>query len=190
MKAVTCNLLTDEALVQMVARGDSAAFTELYERYGQKMLSYFFRMLYKDKARAEDQTQELFLKLVKEAHRFDQNKSFSTWLYSVAHNMCKNEYRKDEVRMKHAREPQAQTTAMQPDGTDLSRFRQALQDCLRKLPEEKKALFTLRFHEQLTIPQIGQVLQLAEGTVKSRLFYLLKDLKEELSVFKNIHQYP
>jgi RNA polymerase sigma-70 factor (ECF subfamily) len=184
-----CNL-ADEELLPHIANGETSAFDELYGRYGQKMFSYYFRMLWKDKELAEDNTQELFIKVVKQAKNFDTNRSFSTWLYSIAHNMCKNEYRKKEVRMKHEKIKQTVSAIPEEKNIDLQKFRLAVTDCISKLTEEKRDLFILRFQEHLSVPQISLILSIPEGTIKSRLFYLLKEIKDELSEFKTLHIYP
>jgi RNA polymerase sigma-70 factor, ECF subfamily len=182
---------TDEALLPLLAGGSTIAFNELYSRYGQRMFAFFYRLLWKNKELAEDQVQELFLKLVKHAGSFDKEKSFSTWLYSIANNMCKNEYRKAETRSKHVAAVKSNTSvAAQDTGIDISRFKLAVKQYLDKLAEEKKALFTLRFNEQMSIPQISTILNIPEGTVKSRLFYLLKEMKEELYEFRSLNIYP
>lgn len=182
---------TDEELLPPVAKGITPAFDELYRRYGQKMFGYFYRMLWKNRELAEDQTQELFVKLIRHAADFKTGRAFSTWLYSIAHNMCKNEYRKAETRMKHAT-VKTEQTAGAPAGKrlDLQKFRAAVVDCISRLTEEKKSLFILRFQEQLSVPEISQVLNIPEGTIKSRLFYLLKEMKEELGEYKTLHLYP
>lgn len=191
MRPVSYQYYTDEELLGPVSRGITAAFDELYRRYGQKMFSYFFRMLWKNKELAEDQTQELFVKLIRHAGEFEAGRSFSTWLYSIAHNMCKNEYRKAEVRMKHASvKPADSQAAPAAKSLDLQKFRAAVTDCISRLTEEKKSLFILRFQEQLSVPEISHVLNVPEGTIKSRLFYLLKEMKQELNEYKTLHLYP
>lgn len=181
---------TDEELLPLIAEGKSPAFDELYHRYGQRMFSYFFRMLWKNKELAEDQTQELFLKVIHHARKFDTNRSFSTWVYSIAHNMCKNEYRKEEVRMKYAAIKPGESSTGNEKLVDLQKFKIAVSNCISRLNEEKKSLFILRFQEHLSVPEISTILNIPEGTIKSRLFYLLKEMKEELSEFKTIHVYP
>jgi len=181
---------SDAQLLPLITTGNSMAFDELYFRYGQKIFSYFFRMLWKNKELAEDCTQDLFLKIIRHAEIFDQEKRFSTWLYSIAHNMCKNEYRKKEVRMNHLainRENPASVEAADPD---MNRFRLAVQACSNALSEEKKSLYILRFTENLTVPEISSILSIPEGTVKSRIFYLLKEMKEQLKEFETLLVYP
>jgi RNA polymerase sigma-70 factor (ECF subfamily) len=181
---------TDEQLVSGIAAGSKAAFNTLYQRYGQKMYSYFYRMLWQNHELAEDQVQELFIRLFRYAHGFNNNRSFSTWLYSIAHNQCKNEYRKAAVKMKHKPVMNEAVNSNAEKNPDLQKFKSAIQAKLNLLPEEKKTLFILRFEEQLSVPVISNILELPEGTVKSRIFYLLKELRDELSAFKHLSIYP
>jgi RNA polymerase sigma-70 factor (ECF subfamily) len=181
---------TDEQLVSGIAAGSKVAFNTLYERYGQKMYSYFYRMLWQNHEMAEDQVQELFIKLFRHAHDFSSNRSFSTWLYSIAHNQCKNEYRKAAVKMKHKPVLDESVHSNAEKNPDLQKFKSAVHAKLSLLPEEKRTLFILRFEEQLSVPAISSILELPEGTVKSRIFYLLKELRDELSAFKHLSIYP
>lgn len=190
LRSLSYTEYTDEQLPAAVAAGNSAAFDELYRRYGQKMFSYFFRMLWKNKELAEDFTQDLFMKLIKSNSVFEEGRSFSTWLYSIAHNMCKNEYRKKEVRVNHAAMTKHINPVTENTNPDLKRFKAAVHNCTNDLPEEKKALYILRFQESLSVPEISGILGLPEGTVKSRIFYLLKDMKEKLKEFETLHIYP
>lgn len=188
--AALYKLESDEWVAGRAADGSVAAFNELYERYGQKMFSYFFRMLWSDKELAEDCTQELFLKVIKHGKDFDVNRKFSTWFYSIANNMCKNEYRKAEVKAKYQPVKTQLSVADTEKNSDLQRFKKALADLLDRMTEEKKQLYVLRFEEQLSVPDISQVMNIPEGTVKSRIFYLLKEMKEQLIGFKTLHIYP
>lgn len=189
MMAVSYIGYADEALVPLINKGHVAAFDELYSRYGQKMHSYFFRMLWKNRELAEDLTQDLFVKVIKHAEGFSAEKNFSTWLYSIANNMCKNEYRKKEVRSQHLQvvKPRESVDAVSPD---MRRFREAVHNCTNELPEEKKALYILRFQENLSVPDISKILSIPEGTIKSRIFYLLKEMKHKLKEFETLSIYP
>ena len=135
----------------------------------------------------EDETQELFIKVIMHAKKFDGRKSFSTWLYSIAHNMCKNQYRSEEVRLKYRNMKPETNQASHEKQIDLRRFREAVHACVDELNEEKRSLFILRFQEQMTVPDISRILELPEGTVKSRLFTLLKEMKDKLKQFQTLH---
>ncbi|MDG1260964.1 MAG: RNA polymerase sigma factor [Flavobacteriales bacterium] len=182
--------LTDEQLMQKVASGDDKAFSELYDRYADKLLNYFFKMLWKDREMAEDFVQELFMKVIKKPEQFDDSRMFKTWIYSIANNMCKNAYRHHEVVEKAATQLHAEAQHVefqQTDEThDFNTFRLKLDNCLSKLDENKQLTFRLRYDEHCSIQEIATQLECSEGTVKSRLFYTLKFLNAELKGFKHL----
>ena len=183
------NQYRDEELLALMQNHQQDAFDEIYKRYSGKIWSYFYRMLWKDDQLAQDCTQELFLKIIKNATGFDTEKKFSTWMYSIAHNMCKNEYRKKSYQNEYSMQRNP-SEVDKPHNFDLKKFKLALQEAVNQMDEERKALYLLRFQDQITVPEISQILNIPEGTVKSRLFYLAKDLKENLKAFENILTYP
>ena len=89
--------MSDEELMQCISRGDKRAFDELYVRYAKSLLTYFMRMMWKDREKAEDFVHDLFAKIINKPELFDSTRSFKTWVFSVANNMCKNEYKKQET---------------------------------------------------------------------------------------------
>jgi RNA polymerase sigma-70 factor (ECF subfamily) len=181
---------TDERLMELIVDKDQRAFEIIYERYGKLMYNYFHRMLWKDKEKSRDFTQELFTKIIHKPHLFDPERSFKTWIYSVANNMCKNEYAKHDVR-KVAHEDIKRSDNF-TSGNDAQRsmdrdqFNEKLQEALDGLDETKRTTFELRFRQEMSITEISEVMQCSEGTVKSRLFYTLKDLNQKLKVFEGI----
>lgn len=66
----------------------------MYDRYSPRMYRFFFRMLWRDAGKAEDFTQEIFLKIIEKPQLFDPERNFKTWIYTLASNLCKNEYRR------------------------------------------------------------------------------------------------
>ena len=86
--------------MQQLQAGDEQAFNALYHRYSAKLHAFFWRMLNKDTAVAEDFTQQLFMKIIEHSGRFDTKKVFSTWVYTLASNMVKNEYRNRDRQSK------------------------------------------------------------------------------------------
>jgi RNA polymerase sigma factor (sigma-70 family) len=178
----------DEQLMVRVAKGDSRAFEALYDRHNGALLRYFHRMLWKDKEKAEDFTQDFFMKIIKAPEAFDAKRKFSTWMYSVAHNMCKNEYRRMEIR-KPVQFEHAAGSAIGEDGDNFGKridrkaFMRRLFDELEQLDENHRTTFLLRYEENFSIREISEVLDCSEGTVKSRLFYTLRRLSGKLSEF-------
>lgn len=181
---------TDEELMQKAAAGNSHAFEIIYERYSAKLLGYFHRMLWKDRELAEDCLHKLFLKLIEKPELFNAQYSFKTWIYSIAHNMCKNEYRRmEKINGDNIQQKVAADAAEKPLGDlalDNKKFIAALDKELGQLGENHRQTFELRYFEHNSIKEIAQIMQCSEGTVKSRLFYTLKALAKNLGAYKNL----
>lgn len=175
--------------MEAVINGDARAFSLLYDRYAEKMVRYFYRMLGQDIEKAEDFAQDIFTKLIEKPHLFDTGKKFSTWLYSVANNMCKNEYRRLAVRKNTIPgEPDANRTKDENSedviaSMDKKTFDKLLDIELGLLDEKHRSTFLMRYQEEMSIKEISEALDISEGTVKSRLFYTIKKLSEKLKVF-------
>lgn len=180
----------DERLMKYAVRGDERAFEELYDRYATRIHGYFFKMLWKDREMAEDFTQELFVKVVAKGSGFDGSRTFKTWLFSVAHNMCKNAYRHHEVKSRAAEHLKTETVTAETMNTsariDHADFRAALDQALNELDEAKRSTFLLRFDEEQSIKEISEALECSEGTVKSRIFYTLKHLNTRLQGYAHL----
>lgn len=180
--------ISDEELMQMASKGDSSAFSELYDRYAKKLLNYFYTRLWKDREKAEDLVQDIFAKIVHKPELFDSTRVFKTWVYSVANNMCKNEYRKHSVRENvHAVEETGNEVVMNEKSADEvlyeSDFNLALNDALSNIDDKHSEVFVLRHFQDLSIKEIASILECNEGTVKSRLFNVTRRLAVELKVF-------
>lgn len=174
----------DEELVRLVQQGNERALTELYSRYSRKLVRYFHRMLWKDEPKAQDFLHDLFVKLIEGPDRIDVNRPFSTWIYSVAHNMCKNEYRKQNFR-KAANGNWTNGLSVEFIQSDMDQqaFQSQLENLLSQADENDKGLFIMRYELELTVSEIATIMEIPEGTVKSRLFYLKKKLAGMLKVF-------
>ncbi|MEZ4772755.1 MAG: RNA polymerase sigma factor [Bacteroidia bacterium] len=178
---------SDEELMTLIAEHDERGFDELYRRYADRMLHYFWRMLYHDKEKAQDFLQDLFVKIVEKPHLFHPDKRFSTWIYSVASNMVKNEYRSREVRkiMSTMDDLSGINITEPPDehSLDQQKFVVQLEEELENLSENHREVFVLRYQEELSIKEISEVMGCSEGTIKSRIFYSLRKLANGLKTF-------
>ncbi len=173
---------TDELLVIAISNGCSDAFNELYQRYYKRLLYYFYRMLSNDRELAEDFMQEVFYKIIDKPQLFDAKRKFSTWVFSVAHNMCKNEYRRKEVRKIIVSSENPDTySERKNDKEDQQLIVTAVFKELEAFDENRKTAFLLKYREGFSIDEISEILKLPKGTIKSRLFYTRKKLQEILS---------
>ncbi len=182
---------SDEQLVSLMITGDSGAFNLLYQRYSKRLLYYFYRMLGNSNEKAQDFLQELFVKVIDKIDSFDKSRKFSTWIFSIAHNMCKNEYRRLEL-CKQSDFDVVTENLFDDDEPDFDTHEIDIEDFTRDLfcelenfEEIHKTVFLLHYREGFSLKDIGQILDISEGTVKSRLFYTRKRLAWRLVRYEN-----
>ncbi|MEM9822119.1 MAG: RNA polymerase sigma factor [Bacteroidota bacterium] len=188
---------SDEKLLTLVAKGQEQAFNVFYQRYAGRMHYYFLRMLHQDEERANDFTQDLFVKVIEHAAKFDPTRKCTTWLYSIASNMCKNEYRRLSRWNKHQEvfhQEVAETVEVPcgesgylPENLDRQLFGRYLDRAISELAPAHRECFLLRYREEMSIREISQILDCPEGTIKSRLHYCLKKLSTKLKIFRPDH---
>jgi RNA polymerase sigma-70 factor (ECF subfamily) len=173
--------LDDGQVVMRHLDGDAQAFGTLVDRYQTRLLNFVNRTI-GDRERAEDLVQEVFIRVFRHLHRFDQTKKFSTWIYTIASNLAKNELRnrsrnplvlfqtiKKNWEADH-RPLQFEDTKARPDDLYRKRhLRQLVEDTVAKLPEHHRQVFVLRELEGKSYEEIAEITDCNLGTVKSRL---------------------
>ena len=171
--------------MRLLQHGEEQALVALYGRYDKKLLRYFHRMLWRDEAKAQDFLQDLFVKVIEQPHRFNSDRKFSTWLYSIAHNMCKNEYRRQRLRPNANQVGQDESSYIQmiPEAMDDVKFKETLQVILNSLEEDDKTIFVLRYEMEMNLKDIAEIMDCPEGSVKSKLFYIRKEMSARLQIF-------
>lgn len=162
--------------MKQVIRGHRLALDLIYERYADKLIWYANGFL-GDQSAAQDVVQEVFLTLIEVPERFDANRTFSTWIYTVTANKCRNMLRQtrqqQERQQSHAYLNRHNQERPQ-NRMDVSRLETELTHLHRTLTPKEQDLFRLRFAEKLPIKEIAARMNLPEGSVKSGLYYLLK----------------
>ena len=171
---------SDEQLVGLFIEGNDRAFNELMGRYDRRIVNYVYRII-GDRDRAEDLLQDTFIRVYRNIDRFDQNRKFSTWLYTIATNLAKNELRNAGrspllyfQNLFYRREDQQMFEAVdQADKPDDQLYKRQLKDlvakAVEKLPDRHRLVFTLRETEGKSYEEIAEILNCNIGTVKSRL---------------------
>ncbi len=166
--------------MQQIAMKNAQSFELLYERYSTRMFRYFYRMLWQDEALANDYLQDLFLKIIEKPHLFNPKKVFSTWIFSVANNMCKNAYR-DKKTIENIDNQLFTYQENFDEKIDFDLHTAQLQVAINELSAEHRECFILRYFEELSVKEIADITQSAEGTVKSRLHYGLRKVTKTLT---------
>ena len=173
--------LDDSALVAAYLAGEKRAFTELTERYQTRLLNFVYRTT-GDRERAEDLVQETFIRVYRHLHRFDQSKKFSTWIYTIASNLAKNELRNRsrnplvlfQTIKKNWEADQRplewEDNTYRPDDLFRKRhLREMVESAVEQLPEHHRTVFMLREMEGKSYEEIAEITGCNLGTVKSRL---------------------
>lgn len=171
----------DETLLILVARGDHAAFTELYERFNRVAYKLAVRVI-ADRHLAEDAFVESMLVVFRTARSFDPRRgSARTWILTIVHRRAvdlvrrENRHRTSElIEQSEAHGPTAEETA------ELRGERALVQDALRRLPERERQLIELAYYGGYTQSDLANSLGLSLGTVKSRTFAGLARMREFL----------
>jgi RNA polymerase sigma-70 factor (ECF subfamily) len=185
----------DAALMLRVKRGDREAFRTLVERYQRPVINMIYRGI-GDAWEAEDLAQRVFVQVYRSARRYKPTAKFSTWLFTIVHNMVLNERRR---RARHRAESleQLQQPAEDGEGTGWQpaderaqdpaavagerELRRKIRAAIQKLPDEQRTAVILCRYEEVSYEEIGRVLGCSVAAVKSMLHRARVVLKERLS---------
>ena len=185
----------DAALMLRVKQGDWAAFTELVDKYKQPVLNLAFRML-RDATEAEDLAQVVFIQVYKSAHRYEVASKFSTWMFTIARNLCLNEIRRrtrhptDSLEGQQTEEdghPGRQfedvRTSSPPENDLHSELEQKVEQALAELPENQRTAVVLCRGEDLSYDEIAKVLGCTVSATKSLIHRGRETLKRKLKPY-------
>ena len=178
---------TDEQLMTRAAAGSDTAFEELYRRYARRLKGFFFMQLGGDEELAADATHDVFLRAYEARDRYQEGRKVDTWLFTIAYNICRNHYRSNayEAQLMASLDAEPVTDQQIEVELDAALLDEALAQVLSELPAPLHQLFSLHYQEELTIPQIAEIVGIAEGTVKSRLHKTMNIIRNKLKNYAN-----
>jgi RNA polymerase sigma-70 factor, ECF subfamily len=169
--------LSDLEVTKRVAKGDKRALETLYSRHSSRTYKFLCRLM-ADRTAAEDLMHDVFLEVWKSADRFEGRSSVTTWILSIARYKALDARRRRRSLTEHdlpARaEPTPEAAAMESStGTFMRK-------CLDKLSEEHREIIDLVYYHEMSVKEAAEILDIPEATVKTRMFYARKKLKEML----------
>ena len=189
------NLDPDAALMLRVKRGDVPAFEELVGKYKQPVMNVVQRML-RDPTEAEDLAQNVFVQVYKASARYKASAKFSTWLFTIARNLCLNELRRrsrhpadsleasqDESEDRPVRQYEDVKTFSPTDHLLHSELEQKVEQALRDLPENQRTAILLCRRDELSYDDISEVLGCSLSATKSLIHRGRETLKEKLKPY-------
>ena len=179
---------SDAALIDAILDGSEAAFQQLVGRYQDRLFGLLGRLI-RDRFAVEDLAQEVFVKVYRKLHTFNQDSAFYTWMYRIAVNAATDHLERmgrrrlalvDDATVLDSgeREP-GHAGAAEPILED--ELRAVTRDIVEQLPEKYRTILILREYEDLSYTDMAEVLGCSIGTVESRLFRARRRFKEALS---------
>ena len=189
----------DETLMLRYREGDVRAFEQLLLRHRRPVYLFVLRFVgMYNTALAEDLTQETFLRVVKHASSYERQARFTTWLYTLARNLCVDSLR----RYKHRKAQSLDQPVGEEGATLLERtaddgpmvdrrvigheLQARLQQAVAGLPEDQREVFLMREVADLQFKEIAAIVGIPENTVKSRMRYALEKLREALDDYQDL----
>lgn len=176
--------------------GDQSAFRRLFDRYKGRVIRYCYRFCGHPEV-AEELAQETFIRVYKAAGRYRPKARFSTWLFRIATNVCLNEIRRPDYRLRFenvelpnrdaGREEKAMSTPESDNRPDAC-FARAEQhkmvlDAISQLPEDQRAALLLRVEEEFSYKEIGRQIGCSESSIKTLIFRGRRKLKQALAAY-------
>jgi RNA polymerase sigma-70 factor (ECF subfamily) len=187
---------SDEDLMLAFREGDAAAFELLVARHKRGLYNFLLRSVH-DRSRSEEMLQEVFLRVIRAKDRYQRTARFTTWIYTIARNLCVDESRRQKFRRTLPLEakrrgrggddgqsildvteaPQVATDAE----SEAPKLRERVAAAIDTLPDDQREVFMMRQFGGLSFKQIGEAVGAPENTVKSRMRYALEKLRGDLS---------
>ncbi len=176
---------TDEALMLLYKQGDNAAFENLYRRYKDVLFRYFIKYC-GDSHQSEELYQDVWIKVIKAASRYEPKAKFKTYIFTIAHNTLIDFYRKskpeivDTIENAEMNEQSMESTvslALPEDEFTLKQKAKLFMQALQDLPASQKEVAILYLEQDLSVQEIAEITQVNMETAKSRLRYAKNKLK-------------
>lgn len=171
---------SDYDLMQRVKNGDMLAFSRIVDKYKNRLMNVIGRMV-QGTEEAEDIVQETFMRVYQHRDSFDFRHCFSTWLYTIALNLARNELRKRKrFKFFDIFDLQGKEAEIAVEMELPSNLPQVLERAIEGLPEKYKMAFVLRDVQELPYEEVAQIMNIPLGTVKSRVNRARAILREKL----------
>lgn len=185
----------DAALMKRVTQGDQRAFEDLVEKYKQPVFNMIYRTL-PDATEAEDLAQQVFVQVYKSACRYRVEAKFSTWLFTIARNLCLNELRRRSRHPADSLEAQTQPeeegpgrqfedvrSVAAPDRLVQDELVAKVSEALKDLPENQRTAILLYQEQEKSYDEIAEILGTSLSATKSLIHRARETLKQRLKPY-------
>ena len=173
----------DSDIIESFINGNESAFNYLVLKY-QRKIYWVVRKMVLDHDDSDDITQEVFVKLYKSLKDFRGESSFYTYLYKIAVNYSLNHLKKQKKVTERTKDIDDESfrlssgDALQDEGYDETIMKKVLIEAIKTLPEQQRAVFNLRFYENLSYEEISKITKKSVGGMKANYFHAVKKIEE------------
>lgn len=173
--------ISDEKLLLAYLEGDESGMGELIDRFRRPLFSVILRMV-GDAHDAEDIFQETFFRVLRGRDQFDAERKFSSWLFAIAVNLCRDHLRKDRRSLESGQDELPEVAGSEDPESDSWRreVRAAVESALQSLPPEQREVFLLREYGGLSFKEIAELSGVNINTALGRMHMAVKKLRAEL----------
>jgi RNA polymerase sigma-70 factor (ECF subfamily) len=191
--------LSDEALMEVYQQGDTRAFELLLKKHQRPVFNFIYRQVGIEPV-AEELLQEVFLRIIKGAARYQRKAKFTTWMYTIARNICVDQSRRAKHRraasldapMGRGDDGHSLKDVLPSDGPAVDRqaigheLQEKLKEAIDSLNDEQREVFLMREYLNLPFKEISEITGCPENTVKSRMRYALEHLRQQLEEYRDL----
>jgi len=175
--------MQDHDIIERVKKGEKDLFEILVRRHEARLYALAWRMLH-NRADAEDAVQESFVKAYRSIRRFRGDAKFSTWLYRIALNHILNKLRKGSRLRRADLDLERMESPLTPsDAARQKELQSGVARAIEKLPPRQRAIFHMRYEEELSHAEIAEILGISEGASKASYHHAVIKLRESLKDF-------
>ena len=176
----------DNDLIKAYLHGDADAFTVLYERYKRQIYSFLLKMLAENNSAIDDLFQQVWVKTMKNLHRYRNQERFLAWLFSIARNTALDHFRKQKKNyifseLDRDDTPETEDALQDEPWRDMDRneLLEAVEAALTLLAPEQREVFVMR-QDGLSFKEIAKIHDCSINTALARMQYAMKNLQKEL----------
>jgi len=192
--------VSDEELMEQFSRGDASAFEVLLRRHQRPVLNFIFRYV-GNRSVAEDLTQDVFYRIIRRAKSYKKQAKFTTWLYTIARNICVDHSRRmvhrraaslDQPLRADADDSRTLLDTVKDKDADVAReaishqIGKRIREAVAHLADDQREVFLMREYLGLPFKEIADIVGIPENTAKSRMRYALEKLRAELSEYEDL----
>lgn len=174
----------DQVIIDRLKAGDSGVIDEIVDKYKNPLFAFIIRMV-NNYDLAEDIFQETWIRVIRHIHTFRGDAKFSTWLFQIAGNLCRDMIRKNKRRSYVPLDEAKEILRTPSDSIEDSSRMEFVREIVAGLPVKMREVIVLRYYHDFSIKEISEILRCSEGTVKSRTFRAIEIIRKKRKVLFN-----